>query len=360
MSKVLVAAFLLFLLAGCVAPARIIATATDSVATIEGVAADLAGADVVALGELHGVQAVHRTHHQLVEALHALRPNMVIAMEMFERDVQTSLLQYLTGAISEAEFLAASRPWQRYARDYRPIIEFARLHHITVLAANAPRELAIEAKNLGVERVLGSPYLARSTTAPEDPYWDAFVDSMKGHAGLDGVGAMQRFYAAQCLKDDTMAESIVDYLRQHSGNPPLVVLICGRLHSDHGRGTVQRIRSRLPGVDVRVVSAELVEDLASNSYSTTRDVADYVIVTPDPEGHGPQAEITLTRPEAMGPGADGPAAAKSESAGGPPPRAPGADQEERPALGITPDYGRGEAGLCVGDVRPGGPAEAAG
>ena len=111
---------------------------TDEVASVEAVAAEVADADLVALGELHQTPGVHRTHHALLRAIHRRRPDVVIAMEMFERDVQSVLLQYLSGLISEDEFRAKSRPWPNYARDYRPVIEFAKRHKLMVLAANAP------------------------------------------------------------------------------------------------------------------------------------------------------------------------------------------------------------------------------
>ena len=56
-------------------------------------------------------------------------------------DIQPILDRYLSGAISEAAFLKASRPWPNYAADYRPVVEFAREHHWRVIAANVPRPI---------------------------------------------------------------------------------------------------------------------------------------------------------------------------------------------------------------------------
>ena len=150
---------------------------------------------------------------------------------MFERDVQTVLLQYLNGLIDEDEFRAKSRPWPNYARDYRPVIEFAKERQLMVLAANAPRPLASKAAKEGLGAVLGDKDLARTTTAPQDGYWESFQEMMKGHAGMFGEDGMERFYAAQCLKDDTMAESIVDHLEGFDAERrPLAVLILSLIH----------------------------------------------------------------------------------------------------------------------------------
>jgi len=335
MHKILAVFAFLFLVA-CEAAPRIVGTANETAVSVEAAAADLATADVVVLGEMHGVRGVHRVHWQLIEAMHSRRPEMVIAMEMFERDVQGILLKYLGGVIDEATFLADARPWPGYDTDYRWVIEFARSNGVVVLAANAPRKLARAVAQGGIEAVAGNPHVARATTAPEDSYWDAFVDAMQGHGNMSGPGSLQRFYAAQCLKDDTMAESIVDYLEEHRGSKPLAVLICGKMHSDYGRGAVARIRSRMPSLDIRVVSCETVDDIGANVYSSQRDIGDYVIVAPDI-----QPPISLGNPIADEEAAD---------AGG----------GGRPALGLMPDYDGEEAGVLVGMLRPGGPAEGAG
>lgn len=324
---------LLALLGGCAATRpQILAPGSD----LEAVADEIVEADLVALGELHQTPGVHKVHHDLLRAMHRRRPNMVIAMEMFERDIQTVLTHYLEGFIDEDEFLAHSRPWPHYARDYRPVIEFAKQNQLKVLAANAPRPLATKAAQEGLHAVLGNEHLARSTTSPRDDYWDSFQAMMAGHGGMFGADGMARFYAAQCLKDDTMAESIVDHLTSVSADiRPLAVLICGRAHSDHGWGAVQRVVERMPGIEVRVLTAETVEDVATGVVETEDGVADYVVV----------AEV---RP----PGSDEARAAAQRAAQNP--------EGLRPAFGFMPDYAGKDEGVLVAEVLEGRPAAEAG
>ena len=189
---------------------RIVSTENDIITSVPWVADEVVSADVIALGELHQTPDVHQVHHALIAELYDRRPDMVIAMEMFERDVQVVMLQYLNGLIDEATFRAQARPWPDYARDYRPVIEFAKEKQIVVLAANAPRKLASKAAKEGLSAVMGAANLARETSAPRDEYWDAFCVMMDGHGGMLGDGGMERYYASQCLKDDTMAEAITE------------------------------------------------------------------------------------------------------------------------------------------------------
>lgn len=353
------------LLAGCAATPRIVATRTDTVTPVSDVAEALASADVVALGEEHKTPAVHELHLAVIEELHDRRPNMVIAMEMFDRDVQNVLLQYLNGLIDEAEFRAQARPWPEYARDYRPVIEFAKQNGLIVLAANAPAKLVKQASTAGLATVLGGPDVAREVTTADGAAYDAFVESMAGHPGVTEE-TLRRYWAAQCLRDDTMAETITDYLakRKQVDDRPLAVLICGRGHSDYRRGVVQRIEQRMPGLDVRVLSVETVDDVDSAVYQAPRDLADYVVVTEEREAAErmpPAAPVKPAAPTQPMPGAGAAKPDAPQPAAAQPEAQPTANPEgQRPALGLMPDYNAGGDGVLVAQVFEGRQAAKAG
>ncbi len=213
--------------------------------------------DVIFLGEEHDNDAGHALQLAIIEALHAQRDDLVISMEMFERDVQGVLDDYLHGRIEEAEFLEHSRPWKNYAEHYRPIIEFARKHRLDVIAGNVPRRLARQVSRGETPISADRQFLPRLTTAPGDAYRERFLKVMSGHGGTDAEDAMDRYYRSQCLKDDAMAEAIADYLAAHPHRKPLIVHLCGRFHSDYGQGTVQRLLQRRPLTRLRVVSMEV-------------------------------------------------------------------------------------------------------
>ncbi len=92
----------------------------------------------------------------------------------------------------------------------------------------------------------------------------------------------ERFYFAQCLKDETMAESIA---RAHAagaagGKRPLVVHFNGAFHSDYGLGTAERVKRRLPGKRIVVISVLPVEDLDALAPSgDDRKRAAYLVYT---------------------------------------------------------------------------------
>ena len=67
--------------------------------------AAMAQRDVLLLGEQHDDADHHRWQVQMLAALHAQRPAMVIGFEMFPRRVQPVLERWVAGELSERDFL---------------------------------------------------------------------------------------------------------------------------------------------------------------------------------------------------------------------------------------------------------------
>jgi uncharacterized iron-regulated protein len=215
---------------------------------------ELATADVVFLGELHDSSDTHRLQARTTRALSDRRA-IAVSLEMFERDAQDLVDLYLGGGHDEATFLAHSRPWPNYDPDYRPVIELARERGLPVVAGNCYRPLASRVAKEGLAAAVGDPWAAMHAQAGPGAYHDKFMGAMGG-MGAHGGGMAERMeliFQAQCIKDEAMAEGIIDALAKHDGIQ--VVHWCGRFHSDFGLGTVERVLRRDPTLKVRIVSA---------------------------------------------------------------------------------------------------------
>ena len=243
-------------LASCATSSAIVDTRTGTAVRIEAVADAMADKEVVFLGENHDSDVGHRLQFELVQLLHARRQELVVSMEMFERDVQKDLDAYLAGDLDEKTFLERTRPWKNYRAHYRPIVEYCKSHGLRVIAANLPRDLAAKVAHDGPDAVAGNANAARSTTAPKDAYWQRFAKTMAGDDAARSADWVFRFYQAQCFKDDTMAESIVDHWRaaRARGEWPLVVHLCGRFHCDWGEGTAARVQLRDSSLRLGIVT----------------------------------------------------------------------------------------------------------
>lgn len=276
--------------------AAIVRTADGSEIDLAGLVAELAQCDVVVLGEIHDNDAGHALQHDVVRALVDAGRDVAVSMEMFERDVQGALDDYLAGRITEAAFLAGSRPWKNYQQHYRPVVELARERGLPVLAANVPSAVARQVATSGEIPADHPAWRARSSAAPEDDYWRRFQATMAGHMGNDSAGALRRFYASQCLKDDTMAETVADWLDCHNHRPAVVVHLCGHFHSDFGDGTVARLRARRPLARIAVLSMRQRSEQPEKKEAADRDVAHYIAVVPGNSAAPAADPATAARP----------------------------------------------------------------
>lgn len=240
--------------------AQIMDSATGDPVELEALIEQLIPFEVIFLGEQHDNDSGHVFQFDVIKGLVDQDVDVVISMEQFERDVQGVLDDYLADRISEDEFLANSRPWKNYPEHYRPMIEFAKANGIPVLAGNVPRRLASDIAMSRTVKLADQVFLPRTTTTPENAYWQNFQETMKGHGGAGGGKMLKNFYASQCVKDDAMAEAITDYLATNTHRQKTVVHLCGHFHSDYGLGTAARVVQRLPLVRIAVVTMESIPE----------------------------------------------------------------------------------------------------
>ena len=116
----------------------------EGATTLPEIVARAAGQSVVLLGETHVNREHHRWQLQMLAALHAVRPDMVIGFEMFPRRVQKVLDQWVAGELSESAFLRAAEwdmVWRTDASLYLPLFHFARMNRIPMQALNIDTRL---------------------------------------------------------------------------------------------------------------------------------------------------------------------------------------------------------------------------
>jgi uncharacterized iron-regulated protein len=197
-------------------------------------------------------------------------------MEMFERDVQYIVDEYLAGLITETHFLDSARPWEDYAVRYRPLVELARSEGLPVVAANAPRRYVNRITREGRNALEALGPLARFYLPPL-PYpepsaayraqWDAIMaaameamaDSTGGHGATPpearAYAGSENALQAQALWDAAMGDAVADALNVA---PERVVLhFAGSFHVERGTGIAERIEDYRPGT--RVLSVVMTQ-----------------------------------------------------------------------------------------------------
>ena len=259
----IIAALVVLILPAFCQEYKIINTKTNKEIELKEMAERLGDYDVIFFGEYHGNKILHSLEFELLKMFHSNNKNMIISLEMFERDVQPVLDEYLSDEISEENFLANSRPWPNYETDYKPLIEYAKENKLIVIAANIPRRYASMISKQGLNALDSlsqeeKNFVARKHIVFEDEYKDIFIQTMKNnmaHSSKMPASMMMNLdliYAAQCIKDDTMAESILQYQRI----PPRrkVIHFNGDFHSRKHLGTAQKIQVLEPMLKVAVIT----------------------------------------------------------------------------------------------------------
>jgi uncharacterized iron-regulated protein len=279
-------------------PQRVFDGVRGRFSDLEAMLADLTTADVVLVGEQHDDPNTHRLELAILEGLRHRRGDLILSLEMFERDVQEPLEHFAMGHMSEEDFLKVSRPWPRYVTDYKPLVDFAIAHEMPIIAANVPRPIASEVSKTGLDALTTKndeekQWFAADLQCPmDDDYFKRFGEAMGDHPVAPGLSdteavaakrqTLERFYLAQCLKDETMGESVARawHVGAAGGKRPLVVQYDGAFHSDFGEGTAARVRRRLPSQRVVVLSMLPVDGLDGLAPDATdQKRADYLVYT---------------------------------------------------------------------------------
>lgn len=279
-------------------PERVFDSAHHKFTDFERMLADVAKADVVFVGEQHDDANTHHLELAVLQGMARRRGGVLVGFEMFERDVQEPLDHFQMGRLDQTEFLKVARPWPNYRRDYQPLVEYAVKNAWPIFASNVPRTLATEVSKTGLDVLKTksgdeAKWFARDLKCPVgDDYFKRFAGAIAEHpaAGSSGGKAagdadprgLERYYFAQCLKDETMGESVAQAYQGAAigGKHPLVVHFNGAFHSDYAEGTAARARRRLPGKRIVVLSVVPVTDLDVIAPSKDdRKRANYLVYT---------------------------------------------------------------------------------
>lgn len=249
-------------------------------------------ADVVFWGEEHDDTVGHALQAsffgQLIARYETSR-QVALSMEMFERDTQVVIDDYLAGLITEKHFLESSRPWKNYSQDYKPLVLLAKDHKLPVIASNAPRRYVNLAAREGPSALKKLSPVAKTWLAPL-PYPSASVSYARKFGTLMGAGTAgssaamhgSQLIASQALWDATMADSLSRFLQNkgpvagQSAKRPLVFHLSGRFHSEQKLGTVEQLLHLRAQAKVCVVT--VISDPAFDAQKYA-GMGDFVILT---------------------------------------------------------------------------------
>ncbi len=208
-------------------------------------------ARVLYVGETHANKAAHQVQLKVLKAFYEkFGNNIAIGMEMFTRPYQPFLDQWIAGEIDEQKFLEETqwdKEWGYEHSLYKDILDFAREKKIPVIALNAPKEMVKMVSKKGLKALSEE----EKKTLPEIDTTDFFhrvylERAVREHT--DRSSDLEKYNDIQCLWEEHMAQTIVNYLSSWEGKDKKFLTFAGNGHIIYDFGIPKRVfrRTMLP------------------------------------------------------------------------------------------------------------------
>lgn len=254
------------------------ATAVDvsALRTLKDVIEGAAGKKIVYVGEYHDQFSHHNVELEVIRGLHRKDPRIAVGMEMFQRPFQPALDDYIAGTIDEREFLKRSEYFKRWGFDYnlyKPVLDFCRAEKVPVVALNIRREITEKVSKSGMDALTGDERkeLPAQMDFSDEDYRKRLKEVFEAHRSSP-EREFDFFYQAQVIWDETMAQSINEFLRKQPDRR--MVVVAGGGHLARGSGIPKRAFRR-NGQEYAVIL---------NDGEIERGIADYVVFPPSLDG----------------------------------------------------------------------------
>jgi len=273
-------------------PAYLIYTAKGKTADYGDLLKAAKSSDLIFFGELHDNPICHWLEYELTRDLYEEKQsNLSLGAEMFERDNQLLLTEYVTKMIRKKDFEAEAKLWPNYKTDYAPLVDFAREKGLRFVATNVPRRYAALVNLKGFEGLDSLNAGERGLIASLRIKYDTTLECYKSIAKAVGDGMpahmTQNLGKAQALKDATMAQFI---MKGGPGTGQCFLHINGAYHSDNYEGIVWYAKDyiRKNTIPVKILTISCVEqDTIADLKKENISKADFIICIP--------ASMTKTR-----------------------------------------------------------------
>ena len=240
---------------------------------------EMSKSDIVFFGEIHNDPICHWLQIELTHDLYVLRTeDLILGAEMFERDNQIILSEYLSGVITESNFESEARLWSNYKTDYKQLINFAKEFEVDFIATNIPRRYASVVFKKGLKTLETLDKSSKQFMAPlpieVDLTLKCYADMLE--MGGDSASPNPNFAHAQAVKDATMAH----FLLENIGKRSLFLHFNGTYHSNNHEGIVSYVLKNSPSKKVITLSTVNQENL-NELDDEFLGLADYILCVPN-------------------------------------------------------------------------------
>ena len=194
---------------------------------------------VIYIGETHDNTEAHRVQLEIIGDLTRRFPEKIsVGMEMFRRSAQQDLDRWSKGELSLDHFKKLFRKnWGNGYPLYKPIFDFINKNHIPLIGLKPSKKT----ENLFRNNEQPSDQNNLPQIDFDDRYHRPFSMSIFG-----GHQAMEKPYRMLLLWEETMAQTVADFLMDPSNINSKLVVLAGGFHVQYGFGVPKRAFRRVP------------------------------------------------------------------------------------------------------------------
>jgi uncharacterized iron-regulated protein len=237
--------------------------------TLSDVIKGVSGKKIIYVGEVHDVFAHHAVQLDIITGIYRNNQKIAIGMEMFQTQFQETLDAYISGEMTEGEFLKKSEYFKRWSFDYnlyKPILDFAKAEQVPVIALNLKREIIEKVSYGGIESLSEEEKaeIPDGLDFSDTEYRERLKEIFQVHKN-SSEKSFNNFYQSQILWDETMSRSVDNFLRMNPDHA--MIVLAGQGHLRYGSGIPLRTYRR-NSLDYTTVLID--EDV-------DKDIADYIV-----------------------------------------------------------------------------------
>jgi len=266
---------LTLLIAGMIGTNDVYQVADKKAITFGRMIRDVRKANLVFVGEIHGIREHHRVELDIIRAFHEADAPIVIGLEMFRAESQKTLDSWVNSTLPLDRFQTAYYDnWKQGWPLYRDIFLYAREHRIPLIGLNIPDEISETIARKGFASLSDRErrQLPPGISCNIDPKYMAFIRKAYSRHARSGNQQFMNFCEAQMVWDKAMAWRLVEYLKK---NPAATVVVLAGVGHSWKRGIPEQV-AQLSKYTTKVIMP-LVPDQVELDTVTIQD-ADYVVL----------------------------------------------------------------------------------
>jgi len=231
---------------------------------------DLRQAQVIFMGEFHDHPGHHQAQLAIINALDNDQAPLAIGLEMFRKESQKELDQWVNNDIPLHKFIDTYNDnWSMWPL-YQDIFLHARQNRIKMLGLNISRNITSKVSTSGFKSLSEEQrQLLGNVQCVVNKEYNRFIRQAMGGFGGHGDNFLY-FCEAQLLWDTMMARHLVEFLKENENYR--VVVLAGSGHA--WKYGIPRQMMMEAEIDYRVILPEIIGRADRNNI--TNEIADYL------------------------------------------------------------------------------------